>query len=80
MRRKRMRGITPFQFSVRVGLCVVAAMLAPAVLLVAGPVIFYFIPIAVLVLPFLLPAFMPEATHGKPAEAHKPPLHTRAAH
>jgi hypothetical protein len=63
-RRNVLRGITPWQFSVRVALAAFVAVLAPAFLLVAvAPLALALLPIAILVLPFLIPAFFGEANH-----------------
>jgi hypothetical protein len=63
-RRNELRGITPWQFSVRVALAALVAVLVPALVLVAvAPLALALLPIAILVLPFLIPAFFGEATH-----------------
>jgi len=61
-KRNMLRGITPWQFSVRVALAAFVAVLAPAFILVAAlPLAFVLLPVAVLVLPFLIPALFSEA-------------------
>lgn len=64
-RRNRLRGITPLQFSLRVAALGVVAVVVPVLLMVAvAPLIWVLLPVAVLVLPFLIPAFSGEAGHG----------------